>query len=362
MLNTETKIVAGDASNVYNAQKIEIIDGITEQRARDIIDEVMQKTLQTELAIASDTMRDRILSFIGYLMQILTKQPQLRNNLTDPATLKSLYEAQQAAALCDDESDIRLLAQLTRDRLQTAKDKCENLAIKEAIKIIPEIPRDALIGLNLMGILINISYLDTNIEQSIQNYCYCISKTASNSFPRGDKWIENLEILKAVKTTPHNSWKPIAELLCNKWDGVTCVGIKTDSPTFNQIMASFESKPYLSSLFIPHQFNKGYHRLSITNLSDLGFLQLTTQDSNNNTYSHPISQSDMDFLKNIINKYSNDDSTKIGVRDEFIEFIKSYDQIHEFINWYNALGECFKLTQIGHAINNAHYDNLGLKS
>lgn len=360
MLGDNTNVDAGDNSVVYNAKNITIKqEGITEERAHDIALEVMGQALQGQVAEATDLMKNRIMQFVGFLMPILSEHPELRNKLSDPATLKALYEAQSSAALCDNSRDIELLAKLTKARLLSGNDKSQNLILNEALKIVPSIPHEALIGLNLIQVIYSFQPMGSNIDLSIRRLSEIVSTITQGNFPQGSHWIEQLDILKCGRLTSFGNWKRIDEQFSRAWDGVCCVGIEYESTQYKDIMNKIQDYPRIQELFIPHLFNPNHYRLNLNNTKHTAHLRKPIILDNGNLFFTTLSETELKIIDEICGHYSNDNRLRKSVTERFMDYLKKDVALNDLINWHTSLKMCFQTSEIGHRICNSLFEELG---
>ena len=120
MLNQteENQIVIGDNSHHIQAEIINIYQGISEQRAREICLEIAKKAIEENTAGALEIANKRLDEFKSILIPDIEKIEKNFNSFSDPAFQILLKKAQLTAACTERSYDYKILAELLVHRIE----------------------------------------------------------------------------------------------------------------------------------------------------------------------------------------------------------------------------------------------------
>lgn len=136
-----------------------------------------------------------------------------------------------------------------------------------------------------------------------------------------------------------------------------CVGLKKDSEEYQKALNLLNEHRINNNVFVDHELNEGYVRLTIPQKSSIDKLQYTTVSIVNGVkryVAHDVTEEQKKCLMDIFNMYSTDATLQNQVKNKFIDTLMSYNSIKDISTWWNDFNTSFTLTSIGRVIAHAN--------
>lgn len=140
---------AGDNSSQYQASTIIQVNGISEERVRDIVSLECDKAIGSCLAESKLIVERRLSDFKTELYGSVGERMQLFDSLREPSCVDTLGRAANAAIRTDSERDKKLLAELLVKRFETPSDRYVATGVNKAIDIVDYLTDEELAGLTV---------------------------------------------------------------------------------------------------------------------------------------------------------------------------------------------------------------------
>ena len=217
---------AGDYSQQLQADNMIVITGINEKRAREIFREMSLQArkdyTQEALAIANS----RVAEFENQLLPKMEALDGALEAFADPSFQILLVEAQKTAASTERPADYALLSELLIHRFQKGENRIVRAGISRAIGIVDVISDDALLGLTILHSASGFFPRVGDIHFGLDVLNSLFGKLFYNKLPTGNKWLDHLDILNAVRINSFISLIKIQELYTKKLVGYIDSGIE----------------------------------------------------------------------------------------------------------------------------------------
>jgi len=375
--DNSTQVQARTVNNYYNTTNIV---GIDEERARTICKEEYAIAKANWTQEAQGIAQERVMALEDKLIPKMKQHDETLKIFGDPAFQFVLRKAQISAASSGEERDLDMLSELIVHRAEQNGKRERTLGITKAIEIIDQIPESSLIGLSTFYAINRYVFEGTDIYQGLETfdnlYKSILNKT---KLPVGTQWIENLDVLSAVRISPSGiqSFKKMEEFLSNQ---LACLpmGIERNSQEYNEILLElhnvslYDPKEEIAELNEDNGDNKKILKIEIPLFKEHplreGFLICTYPpeaftEGNSINIKVNLGAQELDIPLNreqfLAFKHLSEITYKDGRNVESLtsKLIKEWDNYENLKNvriWWNQLPIFFTITPIGVAIANAY--------
>jgi hypothetical protein len=261
---------AGDGSLQIQADKIVVIQGVTEARASEIALAKAKQILEEYHAQGRQIADSRIGIFDSGLIAHFAERGLLQV-FADPGFQVLLRKAQMQAAVTGTDEDNQLLIQLLAERAQYSKRPI-HLAVSKATEAIESLEPDDIMGLTTLWLILVTQPPNSDptigLQQRDQSFRGVLN---SGNLPSNLGWLDSLAMLDlaSVDMGPAgallNSWKASDDILfAGRAPGYVCKGIAADeAPKLRNRLDAIANDG--SRYLVAHEFNPGHYRLDILN-------------------------------------------------------------------------------------------------
>lgn len=344
-----SKQKAGDYSTLIQAENININNGITEQRAKEIFEQEMQNIISSHTPEIIELVTKRVMSLFADLMQRIRICEKSLNAFSDPSFMRNVGLAQLTAAVSDREEDINILSELLLSRMNNTIQRQMQTGIRKAIEIVNEIDKEELMALSV--ILFNDCFrlsnvLGADLDCYINYLSDSFEKIVKNGLPQGRKWIKHLAVLDAILIDHTKSFMPFVNTISKKATGFVCLGIEKESQEYEKAISLLSNCELPENLLVDNELMPGFVRLPVTDLHDVSFLPILYKQ-------HVLGKLDdrsQRILKEIISLYQKNDNQLKDVEELFIKKILQCNTIRRINEWFSSFENAFELTSIGTAL------------
>lgn len=377
--DNSTQVQAGTVNNYYNTTTTNII-GIDEERARNICKEEYAIAKANWTQEAQGIAQERVIALEDKLIPKMQQHDETLKIFGDPAFQFILRKAQISAASSGEERDLDMLSELIVHRAEQNGNRERTLGISKAIEIIDQIPESSLIGLSSFYAINRYVSESFDIHQELKTLDN-LHKSILNDIelPIGIQWIENLDVLSAVRIAPSGiqSFKKMEEFLSNK---LACLpmGIERNSPEYNEMLLElhkvglYDCKEKIAELYEDNRDNRNALKIEMPLFKEHplreGFLICTYPpeaftEGNSISFKVNLGAQELDIPLNreqfLAFKHLSEITYKDGRNVESLtsKLIKEWDNYENLKNvriWWNQLPIFFTITPIGVAIANAY--------
>lgn len=354
MVNDRQVQKAGDNSQQFQASNIIINQGITEERARVIMDEKLQSTVQYYTQEAHHIAEQRIKLFADDLIPKLVKE-NLLDELKDPSIQILLSESQRTAASSERPADYSLLSELLIHRIEKGRNRNVRAGISRAIEIVDKISDDALLGLTVAFALAQYRPVSGNIFQGLDVLCNLFEKLCYDSLPLDGEWLEHLDILDAVRINSFGTLKKFEEYYCERLSGYVGVGIRRDSDNYAIAIAMLQKLALPETLLINHDLNEGYVRIPVTNEDEIKNIQLIISLNKDIMPQRVLLTTEQkQTLHQIYALYENNESMSRDIKKKFCDEVIKRPSFNVVREWWNKIPVSFSITAVGRVLAHAN--------
>lgn len=313
-----------------------------------IIEAKIKPICENYLAESSKVIEERIQFVSDQLKEKINKTPRIEEALVDPYTQSCIYEAQVAAAITNEETGLKMIAELLAQQMEDHKNNDKKALVKKAIKIIPELSKDSLIGMCLIANIYKLNIRSWSLNHAIKHFEEIIKRTSGGYFPSGTDWIENLELQGVARPVPTtHTWVSYHEAAKTLWNGICCSGIDASCHSHQEILQELERHPHLKHLYIPHELHPNHFRISCTQWSCIEEIEITFPSTDGGITYAKLNDNDKEIVRWIISKYKQSIEETDRITDLFIIKLKERPILAQLLNWHQALPLCYCSTRLG---------------
>jgi hypothetical protein len=350
---------AGDNSNQIQVNG-NIVMGISEERARAIVDEKLEAVLQAYSTEAHSLATERVNKFADDLIPKLVKL-NLLESLKDPSIQLLLAEAQKTAASTEREVDDSLLSELLIHRINKGSDRKIRAGISQAVEIVDEIADEALLALTVCHCVSRFTPVSGLIADGLSVLDSLFGKIIYSELPQGSDWIEHLDILNAVRISSFGSMKKVSQFCTDKFPGYIDVGIKCDSEAHTKAKEIIANNALPNGILIPHELCNEYMRIPISNkvmINQLSTQIIASLESNGKVIPSPINvpfnEAQQVAVNELYSLYENNANLRQENITKFMEKWDAYANLLRLKGWWDSLPISFNITSVGKVLAHAN--------
>jgi hypothetical protein len=351
---------AGDNSQQIQANTVIVYTGIDEKRAREIVDEKLHDVMAMYSQEAHTIAESRIKHFADDLIPKMVKD-NLLDELKDPSIQILLSEAQKTAASTERDTDYALLSELLIQRVHKGNDRNTRAGISRAVEILDKISDEALLGLTIAHSLSAFVPAFGNIENGIKVLAGLFDKVIYSVPPKGELWLENLEILDAIRIIPLGKLKKTDLLFAERLSGFVDIGIEKDSENHQNALVMLKNASLPEEMLYDHELREGFVRLLITNVNKLDsviVLQEIQLTQNSETvmlpFPQPLTPDQKLVLGSIYSMYNKDTKLRNENIIKLMGFFEKYESLNILRSWWDSIPSSFSITSVGRVLANAN--------
>ncbi|MDY4217645.1 MAG: LPO_1073/Vpar_1526 family protein [Prevotella sp.] len=375
--DNSTQVQAGTVNNYYNTTNIV---GIDEERARTICKEEYAIAKANWTQEAQGIAQERVMALEDKLIPKMKQHDETLKIFGDPAFQFVLRKAQISAASSGEERDLDMLSELIVHRAEQNGKRERTLGITKAIEIIDQIPESSLIGLSTFYAIDRYESKSFDIHQGLKTLDNLYKSILNDiELPVGTQWIENLDVLSAVRigSSGIRSFKKMEEFLSNQLAYLP-MGIERNSQEYNEILSElhkvglYDPKEEIAELNEDNGDNKKVLKIEMPLFKEHplreGFLICAYPpeaftEGNSISIKVNLGAQELDISLNreqfLAFKHLSEITYKDGRNVESLtsKLIKEWDNYENLKNvriWWNQLPIFFTITPIGVAIANAY--------
>lgn len=358
MINdTNQTQTAGDNAQQIQGQNVTIINqiGITEQRAREICSEMFAVAKRDLTFEAEKTALERVNKLEDRLMPKMYRIEGALENFADPSFQVFLTKANKAAACTDRESDYDLLSELLIHRIEKKNSRKDLVGLNRAVEIVDQITDEALNGLTVFFIVQSINPVADSLENGLAILNNLYRKLPLTNLPKGNGWLDELDILDAVRSSSIGTLKKLEEYWTNVYSGFVSAGIKIGGEKWIEVTQILKDSGLSEKTLIPNVLLDGYVLVPVLNEDSIdSFKQNMISITDGSVIQVPISDAKKHTLHKIYSMYDKSSDLMNKVKKAFVEKLDSYYAIKTIRNWWNSIPHSADVTAVGRVLAHAN--------
>lgn len=348
--DNSTQIQADTINNTYNVT----VTGIDEAAARRICQQEYAIAKQNWTEEALKIVDDRARQLEDKLMPKMIKYDNTLRIFADPSFQLTLRQAQISAAGSERPSDYEILSELLLHRAEHNNDRNKRLGVSEAINIVDKVSDEALVALSIFYAISKFSPVSDDMKEGLNviNELYNAILNGK-TLPSNDDWMEHLDILSAIRISPHNIayFKKLDDCIPMMLSKYLISGVLEDSDECNKIKDDFNECGISTKCLIPHPLKPNYVQLN--NSYDIDNMMIISKNDST-TIRIPLNDQQKEAMKRAIDILRRDESNDNTLKARIVTEWDKYPVLKEVHLWWNSIANHFSITPIGMALANAY--------
>lgn len=352
------KQIGGDSSlqvqsDTFNQQiNNYYVSGVTEEQVITIFKEQAKNIIQEYGIIAEEKANERINKFENITLEKIHNLEASLDAFKKPELRVFVSECYKSAVQTDLDSDYDVLSELLLERIKNDGNRAIYSYLKYATQIIPDLDSNALLALTVYFCAYDLIFNATRPLDVMRMMDELYKNVLYAKLPEKSDWIEQLEILRCIKT--HQFYMPLSyiEHFKKTYSAFFEIGIKENSENYVKTIEILNQNKIPSDIFEPHEFNPGYYKLSIARESDIdkriafksffgGNLIMPTEEQKS-------------ALHAIYKLYESNSALKAAISAKIKDTLKTYQYINSIISWLDKIKVSFSIASVGNLIANAN--------
>ena len=175
-----------------------------------------------------------------------------------------------------------------------------------------------------------------------------------DKLPVGNDWIEDLDILDAIRINHFGKFKSINEYCGSALNGIVTIGVKKDSDDYNTAIKILQDNGLMiPNLFIENSLLQDYMRINIGNFEAIDSLMLVRVIGGTSMQA-PLSEQQKTAIKSIIELYVKDSKLKNDVEESFVSEWDKRNNLALLRRWLEKIPNSFSITSVGKVLAHAN--------
>ena len=344
----------GDNSQQIQAGTINVYNGITEARAREIYTEMNAIARQSYTQEAYELAIKRVNMLETLLMQKVEKVDGMLEAFGDPSFQFLLVEAQKRAAASDRDADIEMLTELLVHRVEEKNSRKTKASISKAVEIVDQIDDDALCALTLVYTIQSLGATSGDITQGLTVMNDLFSSVSYLPLPDEFNWAYHLDVLNAVRVSSIGTFKKFSEYYTEQFNGYSCVGIQKNSEAYQQAETLLNEANLPITVLVEHELNGDFVRLNVPDREHIKDIDIPVLVQPSLTLLRKAQANEVEVLNKVWDLYSNDNRWKQEFKKAFMQKWDSFETLKSVRLWWEALPHSITITPIGKVLAHAN--------
>ena len=343
---------AGDNSSQYQASTIIQVNGISEERVRDIVSFECDKAIGSCLAESKLIVERRLSDFKTELYGSVGERMQLFDSLREPSCVDTLGRAANAAIRTDSERDKKLLAELLVKRFETPSDRYVATGVNKAIDIVDYLTDEELAGLTVFFAASTYLPTSASVDEGIKVLADLFDMMPCDRLPSGEDWMDSLDIHDALRVSSLSSLKHYVDYLFEALKGYTVCGFETGSDEEKKARGMLEEAGIPAGLLVEHELNPGYKRLFVRRVDDLGNISIVPL-GDLSSEARPLTDDQRDALRSVF-ELGSDGSRDDVIKENLEKKVLQYHSLATLKDWWDSIPSALRISSVGKCLANAN--------
>lgn len=323
--NSTQNQVVGTQNNTYVTINGLSVPDVTTFTAT-VTTQVTQQALSLCTQVAYDVACKKMNEFESIWLPRVEHMEKVIDNFAEPKFQFMLRDANITAAKSSRQEDLNILAELLACHIEKGHDVKIDAGINRAISVVHEVDLDSLCALTVVLSILNIWPVSGNVDRGLQVLDNLYSKLLTTALPKGDAWIDNLNVVGAINILSGNFYN-IERLMSARLGGYICVGIKAGTKEYEEALQILERNGFSEAILQSNTCMPGYMRLPIVKISEL-----------------------KEELKPIFSLYSKDPSLLAQAKKNFMIKWDSYGTLKMVREWFEQVPVYFRINSVGNVL------------
>jgi hypothetical protein len=190
------------------------------------------------------------------------------------------------------------------------------------------------------------------ISEGLNRLDDLFSKLIYDELPEGETWLEQLDVLNAIRIKEFSNFKKMEDYYSERFNGYCCAGIKKDTEDYFNACELLNSIN-ISNLLIENELNKEYVRLAIVNKEQINDIKrISLNRSTDKKVEIPLLDNEKKILNDIFDMY--DKTLNQEIKEKFVSEVENRSNLKKLKEWINNIKMSYSVTPIGRVLAHAN--------
>ena len=335
--------------NIENKNVTVITIPLEEEKIREISSKTARDIAIQYFELGQDIANKRMKCLEDIVMNRFRNIENGMMSFSNPSFILSYRKAQIQSATTDQESSYQMLSELLVHRHEKSNVKYAQTGIDGAIEIVNQISDSSLTALTLFACVnANLIPITNDLSKGLEIISNLYDSIIICDLPNDSKWMDQLDILKAVRIDNINKFKKFREIIQKNYDNYSCAGIKKDSEEYFKALEI--QKNYDLNILIKNELlEEEYFIVPIFSASQIEKL---VEVKDGKTY--PLTTQQIDAIHQLLNLYTENKNDNEKALEGLVSKMLSYTSLNKLKIWWDSLPLGCHLTEIGRVLGHAN--------
>lgn len=321
--------------NAIQVQADTINVGLTEKEVREMMLDEGKRILAESKLIASDIALKRINDYIDILIPRLVKSEVIQA-FSEPSIQVLLNKTERTAICTSRETDYEMLSELLINRVKKDNDYVIKAATNKAVEIIGDISEEALLGITLLFAVQKLvpEAGISNVGLEVLNSLYG-KLIRFDNLPSGQYWIDNLELVQAVRIIPFSALSKFNEIIFEKLDGYFMDGINNNSEQYKELVKRINAVNLPTNILIKNPYLENYSLVAVSSEKNIDKIKVSRMLPNQTVIDLNLNDRQISLLKEIYNSYEKNSNNINIIKNKYNEQLKKYTNLEKVSLWWD---------------------------
>lgn len=345
-MGKSSKQSAGDHSVQLNINSI-TFSGLSREDVVALIRLEAKEVLSKAGSVARRVTERRLNEFEKTLVPRLVESRSLQA-FEDPAMHILLREAQESAICTDEHNAYQNLTELLIYRANHRNTPNVAAPIKKAIEEVSNISTEALDALTIVFSVMVYYPVTGDIHLGFKHVDDLYESLLTQALlPTENDWLDNLEIINAVRVSPFGHRPRFADVMKDCFSGYSALGIKKETEDHEKANSILKTNNIPQAIMVENVFNSNYVRLNLPKKEHIDQEAVASALPSRGVV---LNTQQTEALLEICNLYEESGTEFDRVQHEFINSWSCFQHIKEIGDWWDEhIVPCpiFVITSLG---------------
>ena len=227
--------------------------------------------------------------------------------------------------------------------------------MNRAVEIVDQITDDALSGLTIFFAVSQYSPVAGFLDQGLSILNNLYNKLPLANLPVSKDWLEELDVLDAVRESSMGTLKKLEQYWSEKFTGFVAIGIKKNGDKWNGISNMLNDCGLSTNFLISNVLLDDYVLIPVAGEEGIDSLvQTRIIVPEGKMDLCPFSDEQKQVLHKIFSMYEKSPDLLNKVKNAFVEKLDSFESIKTVRLWWNSIPHAISVTAVGRVLAHAN--------
>ncbi len=360
-MNRQIQKGGSEANQIQIGTYVVQCEGISEQRTREIINEMAPELFKLYSREAFDLIQQRMDRYTSESLIPKLVEQELLDSLKNPDIQRVLRETLEEAVTTDCSDDYSTLTELLIQKIENRDNRMISAGVRRAIGIVNDISDEALTGITVAYELKTFIPAVADINGGLSVYNDLFSGIIKTTLPEGVDWLKHLDMLNAIRYSEFGGMKKVEEVFPNRVGAYIEPGIPVNSSNYEKALEMIQSVGLPTTILIKHELREGYVRLRIAEINSFDEMSITVAQVVSSEGKQiaipvtiPLNEEQIDTVKQIYLLYDHNEMVRSENARALMDLWNTFDSLRKVREWWNSMKGIIDITPAGEALAHAN--------